>query len=144
MKQINPPSLFNSRQYGFSQVVVADSNGLFFHTAGQVAVDNQEKIIGGSDVGKQTQQALKNLKTAIEAGGGKITDVMMIRIYIVKLEGADTTSIGNALRKAFGTGNLPASCWIGVTSLARPEFLVEIEANGIIKTNAPAAARYGA
>jgi 2-iminobutanoate/2-iminopropanoate deaminase len=133
MKHINPESLFNSRQYGFSQAVVADANGLFFQTAGQVALDNQEKIIGGSDVGKQTQQALKNLKVAIEAAGGKLTDVMMVRLYIVKLEGIDTTSIGIVLREVFGTENPPASSWIGVTSLARPEFLIEIEAQGIIK-----------
>lgn len=137
MKHINPSSVFNSQQYGFSQAVVSDSNVSFFQTSGQVAVDKEEKILGGLNVGEQTRHALNNLKTVVEAAGGRVADVMMVRLYIVKLEAADTTSIGIAFREVFGTENPPASSWIGVTALARPEFLIEIEAQGIIEAVSP-------
>ncbi len=56
----------------------------------------------------------------------------MIRIYYVHKPNLDTTEIGTLLREFFGTQNPPASTWLGVSSLARPEFLIEIEANGMI------------
>jgi enamine deaminase RidA (YjgF/YER057c/UK114 family) len=41
------------------------------------------------------------------------------------------TAVGIALRELF-SGNRPASTWIGVSALADPEFLIEIEATAVL------------
>ncbi len=128
---INPKHLFNSKKYGFSQVVVSSASGKLFNTSGQVAVDANEEIVG-NDLASQTRQALVNLTIAVDETGGNLTDVMMLRVYYVHTDCIDTSDIGVVLREFFGVENPPASTWLGVRSLARPEFLIEIEASGII------------
>lgn len=128
---INPKNLFNSRQYGFSQVVVSRTVGKLFYTSGQVAINAEEKIVA-HDIAGQTRQALTNVLIAVNEAGGKLTDIMMLHIYFVNNGNINNSEIGVVLREFFGTENPPASTWIGVHSLARPEFLIEIEATGII------------
>ncbi|MEO7989431.1 MAG: RidA family protein [Chryseolinea sp.] len=128
---INPKTLFNSKQYGFSQLVVSNASGKLFYTSGQVAVDVEEKIVA-KDIAGQTRQAFVNLATAIQEAGGNLKDIMMLRIYFVNNGTFKIEEIGVVLREFFGTENPPASTWVGVSSLARPEFLIEIEANGVI------------
>jgi 2-iminobutanoate/2-iminopropanoate deaminase len=127
---INPKKLFNSTQYGFSQLVVSNASGKLFYTSGQVALDAEEKIVA-NDIAGQTRQTLLNLTTAVNEAGGNLKDVMMLRIYFVNNGNFTTPEIGVVLREFFGTKNPPASTWIGVSSLARPEFLIEIEASGV-------------
>jgi 2-iminobutanoate/2-iminopropanoate deaminase len=128
---LNPKKLFNSKQYGFSQVAVAKVPGMLFNTSGQVALNANEEIVG-EDVLTQTRQALRNIKLAIEEMKGSLSDIMMLRIYYVHKDNEPIDQIGVVLREFFGTENPPASTWLGVCSLARPEFLIEIEASGII------------
>jgi len=40
--------------------------------------------------------------------------------------------IGRVLVDVFGSDNPPASSWIGVQSLAQPEYLIEVEATAVI------------
>ena|SRR6187551_3611411 len=127
---INPKNLFDSRKYGFSQVVVSNVPGKSFFTSGQVALDADEKIVA-KDIAGQTRQALLNLTTAVKEAGGNLKDVMMLRIYFVNNGNFKNEEIGIVLREFFGTDNPPASTWIGVSSLARSEFLIEIEASGV-------------
>jgi enamine deaminase RidA (YjgF/YER057c/UK114 family) len=42
------------------------------------------------------------------------------------------TAVGTALREFFSSQNPPASTWIGVSALADPEFLIEIEATAVL------------
>jgi len=131
VQHFNPKKLFNSKKYGFSQVVVSRASGRIFNTSGQVALNAEEEIVG-QDIESQTRQALSNLKIALEEIDGSLTDVMMLRIYYVYKKNLDTARIGIVLREFFGIENPPASTWIGVASLARPEFLIEMEASGVI------------
>ena len=128
---INPKNLFDSRKYGFSQVVVSNVPGKLFFTSGQVSIDTEERMVA-TDIAGQTRQALLNLTTAVNEAGGNLKDVMMIRIYFVNNGHFKNEEIGVVLREFFGTEVPPASTWVGVSALARPEFLVEIEATGMI------------
>jgi enamine deaminase RidA (YjgF/YER057c/UK114 family) len=130
-QHLNPPTLFNSLQYGFSQIV-ASTGGTTVYLSGQVAWDAEQNIIGGDDLGEQTRQALRNVATGVETAGGALTDVVSLRIYIVARKLDDTSGISAALRDAFPPERPPATTWIGVPALARPEFLVEVEAIAVI------------
>jgi len=128
---INPPTLFNSKQYGFSHIVVSPSAGRTFYTSGQVAVNKDQELIG-HNLSEQTRQVIINLTLALESVGAALSDIMSLRIYFVDAASCDISTIGNVLTEFFGTETPPAATWIGVTTLARKEFLVEIEAMGMI------------
>lgn len=128
---INPPELFPSQQYGFSQVVTA-AGGITVYLSGQVAWDAEQQIVGPGDLEVQTRQALENVRTAMEAAGGRLSDVVSMRIYIVESALAESRQISQALRDTFSRDQAPATTWIGVRALADPEFLIEIEAVGVI------------
>ena len=131
-KHINPPELFPSLQYGFSQIVVAHG-GRTIYLSGQVAWDAQQQIVGPGDLRAQTRQTLNNIETAMQAAGGKLTDVVSMRIYIVDEALAESHHMSEALRDYFPEESAPATTWIGVRALANEDFLVEIEAIGVIE-----------
>jgi enamine deaminase RidA (YjgF/YER057c/UK114 family) len=122
----NPSGLFNSLQYGFSQIVVAQSRRTV-HISGQVAWDANGQIVGKGDLRAQTWQALENLTLAMQTVGGTLADIAALRIYIAQSELERTTPIKEGLLDFFPS-NPPASTWIGVPGLATPDFLIEIEA----------------
>ncbi len=128
---LNPNSLFSSLPHGFSQVVIATGRKLVF-ISGQTAWDPRKNIVGGDSVLEQARQAFRNLETAMEAAGGTLKDVVALRIYVVDYQAESGTAVGTALREFFSPENPPASTWIGVSALAVPEFLIEIEATAVL------------
>jgi enamine deaminase RidA (YjgF/YER057c/UK114 family) len=127
---INPDNLFPSLQYGFSQIVVATGKKMVF-ISGQTAWDEQKNIVGKDSVLEQARQAFRNLEKAMESTGGTLKDVVALRIYVVDYQAECGTAVGTALREVF-SANPPASTWIGVSALADPEFLIEIEAAAVL------------
>jgi len=128
---VNPNSLFPSLPHGFSQVVIATGRKMVF-ISGQTAWDARKNIVGGDSVLEQARQAFRNLETAMEAAGGTLKDVVALRIYVVDYQAESGTAVGIALREFFSPENPPASTWIGVSALAVPEFLIEIEATAVL------------
>lgn len=128
---VNPNGLFASLPHGFSQVVIATGRKMVF-ISGQTAWDARKKIVGGDSVFQQARQAFRNLETAMEAAGGTLKDIVAVRIYIVNYQAESATAVGTALREFFSPQNPPASTWIGVSALAVPEFLIEIEATAVL------------
>ena len=128
---INPDSLFPSLAHGFSQAVTASGRKMVF-ISGQTAWDERKNVVGGDNLLEQTRQALRNVKTAIEASGGALNDLVSLRIYIVNYQAESARAVGSALREVFSSQDPPASTWIGVSALADPEFLIEIEAIAVL------------
>ncbi len=124
-QSLNPPQLFNSLQYGFSQVVAAQGRTIV-HLSGQVGWDADQQIVGPGDLAAQTRQALRNIEIGLQAAGGGLQDVVSMRIYILVNELAHSAAIREALLDFFPS-DPPATTWIGVQALADPEFLIEIE-----------------
>jgi enamine deaminase RidA (YjgF/YER057c/UK114 family) len=129
---VNPDSLFPSLEYGFSQIV-ATNGGKTVYISGQTAWDSQRQIIGGTDLAQQARQALRNVQAAVEAVGGTLADVVALRIYIVNYRPAQADAVGGALREFFAEEKRPASTWIGVSTLAASDFLIEIEATAVLE-----------
>ena len=127
---INPTNLFPSLPHGFSQVVIAKGRKMVF-VSGQTAWDAGKNIVGGDSVLEQARQAFRNLEKAMEAAGGTLKDIVALRIYVVDYQAECGTAVGIVLREFFSE-NPPASTWIGVSALADPEFLIEIEATALL------------
>jgi len=123
--------LFNSRQYGFSQAVVAAGQRTIY-CSGQVAWDENEDIGVAGDLGDQTRRSLANVERIVKAAGGTLRDIVSLRIYIVGENIRDGRAIREALLATFGPDAPPAATWIGVAALANPEFAVEVEAIAVL------------
>ena len=130
-KTVNPETLFNSRQYGFSQIAVSKPGKLVF-ISGQVAWDKKLNIVGEDNLEVQARKAIDNLKIAIESVGGTLDNIMMLRIYKVDYKKEDGQIINSILKENFGTKNPPASTWLSVKGLANDDFMIEIEAQAVI------------
>ena len=128
---INPTELFQSTQYGFSQIIVTEPGKNVF-ISGQVAWDENMNIVGKNDLKVQTQKAIENLKTAIEIIGGTLENIVVLRIYKVKYTIVDGPIISTILKEYFGTTCPPASTWISVDGLANEDFMIEIEAQAVL------------
>lgn len=136
---LNPPELFPSLQYGFSQIVTATAVTTVY-LSGQVAWDANQQIVGAGDLRAQTWQALHNVATAVAAAGGRLSDVVSMRIYIVETVLDQSRHVSDALKTFFPPEHAPATTWIGVCALANRDFLIEIEAIAALDQPAPQAA----
>ncbi|TRX58856.1 RidA family protein [Fulvivirga sp. M361] len=130
-ESINPNELFNSMQYGFSQIVTCKPGKLVF-MSGQVAWDEDMNIVGAGDLEKQMKKAMDNLKIAIGSVGGSLENIVMLRIYIVDYKQEDGEIISKVLKETFGLQSPPASTWINVKGLANDAFMIEIEAEAVV------------
>ena len=122
-----PAGLFDGREYGFAQVAVVQTPfGRSVHVAGQVAWDADQQIVGPGDIGRQLGKSLENVATALASVGASLDQVGAFTLYIKQSHLKEGKAIASALKAVFGE-NLPCSTWIGVSGLAREEFLVEVE-----------------
>lgn len=128
-KVINPKSVFNSLQYGFSQAIeVPDGRRILL--SGQVGVDAQERTVGPG-MAEQTATALDNIEKILAEVEGDLSHVVMLRLYIVESARDQQELIAWALRERF-PHNPPPSSWIIVSGLSLPEWLIEIEAEAVV------------
>jgi enamine deaminase RidA (YjgF/YER057c/UK114 family) len=124
---INPPELHPAP--GFSHVAVAEGTRVV-HFAGQVALDKKFKIIGGEDLFEQTKAAMLNLKSALAAAGADWDDIVRRTIYT--LRPTEWETITRAIDDVTGGAEHPAQTIVGVTGLAVPGLLVEIECTAVL------------
>lgn len=121
-----PAELFDSRRYGFAQVrVVPTPVGRAVRVSGQVAWGADQNIVAAGDIGRQLEKALDNLGAALASVGSTLAQWA----GCVSTSGKATHRAGRsgaALGAKFGD-NPPCSTWIGVTSLADEQFLIEVE-----------------
>ena len=128
----NPKALFNSTQYGFSQVVSAKGSRIV-SVSGQVAWNADETLTGAGDIHAEASKALENLAIALESVDASLSDVVSLRLYIVDYQRDESEAITRALKDFFPEGQEPAATWVGVTCLANPDFRIEIEAMAVLE-----------
>ena len=132
-EHLNPSDLPNWSE-SFSQVVVVQTGTTrAIYVSGQVSVDVGNKVVGYGDLGQQAQMALENLSKALAAAGATPDDVVRLGIYIKDYKRDHAAIINTVLRSKFVAERMPASTWLGVSSLALDDLLIEIEATAIIE-----------
>ena len=99
--------------------------GPWVYIAGQTASDENGDVVGVGDPAAQVDQVFKNLTTAIESVGGTLADFVKTTTYVVGEENVERMREARAGR--FGDAP-PTSTLVVISRLARPEFMLEIEA----------------
>ena len=104
--------------------------GTMLFIAGQVALDEELRIVGPGDAEAQARQTWRNIKTVVEAAGGKISDIVRVTTYVADL--ADIEAIHRVRREFFPDGDFPAATVVQAARLGLPGLLLETEAFAII------------
>lgn len=116
-----------ARPSGYTQVVTV-SPGKLIVISGQVALDADAQVVGVGDLRAQTQQVFENLRLALAAAGATFAQVIKLTIFVVNYTPAHRAAIVEVRDQFVARDQPPASTLVGVQALARPEFLIEIEA----------------
>jgi enamine deaminase RidA (YjgF/YER057c/UK114 family) len=124
---VNPPGLHPAP--GFSHIAIAEGTKVV-HFAGQVALAKDFSIVGGDDLGEQTKAAMRNLEIALGAAGVGWDDIVRRTIYT--LHPTEYETITRAIDSVTGGADHPAQTIVGITGLAVPGLLVEIECTAVV------------
>ena len=127
----NPSTLHKPN--GYSHVAEV-SGGKMVFIAGQVAIKPSGENVGTNDFEAQVKQVFENLKAAVEAAGGKFTDIVKLNYF---LDGGRVTreqlpALRGIRDKYVNTAQPPVSTLVFVKELARPEWLIEVEAVAVV------------
>jgi 2-iminobutanoate/2-iminopropanoate deaminase len=112
-------------ELGLSSAVKARGGSLVFlagHTAGEMGKD-------AFDFTAQAKKTFARIRASIEQAGGKLSDIVSMSVFMT-----DMRHVGEfqaVLRELFGD-KLPASSYVEVTHLARPELMLEIQPIAVI------------
>ena len=117
-------------QFGFSQAIEITGGNRTIYCAGQASVDSEGRPIHIGDMGKQITQALENLSSVLRAANFSLGDVVRLNYYTTDV-GSFLAASGTAMSSLVEARCQPASTLLGVSSLAFPELLVEIEATSV-------------
>ena len=96
---------------------------------GQTGMTLDGEIVFPGDPAAQTRQALDNIRTLMELAGGTLNDVVKIVVYVT--DHAHRKHVYPIIEEYFGE-LMPCSTGLVVSGLARSEFVMEIDAYGLI------------
>jgi enamine deaminase RidA (YjgF/YER057c/UK114 family) len=123
---LNPPELHPAP--GFSHVAIAEG-GKVVYFAGQVALAPDFSLLA-DDLYGQTVGAMRNLEVALNAAGVGWDDIVRRTIYTTQPTEYET--ITRAIDEVTGSAEHPAQTILGVTGLAVPGLLIEIECTAVV------------
>jgi len=127
-RAINPWSWQD--QFGFSQAIEVANHERTLFCAGQTSVDENGAPMHEGDMGAQLAQAMENLRTVLERAGFTLGDVVRLNVHTTDVD-KTFESYGEVVSRLSAAGCQPAMMLLGVSRLAFPELLVEIEATAV-------------
>jgi enamine deaminase RidA (YjgF/YER057c/UK114 family) len=109
------------------------TGGKIVHVAGQAPFNEKGEIVGKGDFVAQFAQVMRNLRTAVEACGGRPSQYAVLTIYITDLPAYwnNKKPLGAAYREVFGK-YFPAITLVEVKRLYNPDCKVEISGIAVI------------
>lgn len=124
IQRINPEGMTQPTAYSH---VVRHGNLLFL--AGQVSTDADGNVVGEGNMGMQVRQVLENMRSVLASQAADFSNVVKITIYTTDIDAYRETG---DIRREYWGDIAPASTLVQIDRLARPVFLVEIEATAIV------------
>lgn len=111
---------------GFSRAVRVDNRIL---VAGTAPIADDGSTAHPGDAYLQAKRCLEIVKAAVEKAGGRLTDVVRTRIFVIDAGLQD--EVGRAHGEFFGDIR-PAATMVVVKGLVSDDWLVELEAEAVV------------
>ncbi len=112
---------------GFVQACEVRGGRRVLYCSGQLAVDPNGKPLCVGDMEGQLVAALDNLESLLKEAGFQMADIVRLNVYTTDMD-LCLQNYGTVIGRLKENGCLPACTLLGITRLAWPEALVEIEA----------------
>lgn len=125
--QINPWTWQDQR--GFSQAWKVEDGRTVVFISGQVSVSDEGRLMHEGDFAGQARQVFQNLHAVLEQAGVSFENVVKLGVYLTDMSRMPEYG---AIKAEFIKGPQPASTAVGVTSLAMPALMIEVEATAVI------------
>ncbi|MFG2315719.1 MULTISPECIES: RidA family protein [Streptomyces] len=104
--------------------------GRFVAVSGQLALDEDGKVVGEGDPAAQARRVFENLRRCLASAGATFDDVVKLTYFVTDM--AHMGAIRAARAEHIPDDRLPAASAVQVAALVRPEFLMEIEAFAVV------------
>lgn len=115
----------------FSQAVAIEAKGKLVFISGMTARRPDGSIAGIGDIEAQTRQVCENIKSAVQAAGGTMDDIVRVDVYVRNIEQFDKI---HKVRREYFKSPPPASTMVEVTKMVSPDYLIEINAIAVVQT----------
>ena len=115
--------------------VAATQGSRTVYLAGQVSWDTEGNLVGRDDVATQAERCYLNIATALDAVGATVADLAKVTVYIVDLDEARAEQFVVGRDRAAATLGVEfqqPGTWVGVTTLAAPGYLVEVDGVAVL------------
>ena len=132
VERIQPEGLHQRTLGGrvlYSHVVSIEARRVIF-ISGQLARDRDGNIVGRGDMAAQIRQVGENLRTALQAAGVGLDDLVKTTTFVTDIDAFFRCV--DVRMEYFGPA-LPASTTVEVRRLSHPDFLVEVDAIAIAR-----------
>jgi enamine deaminase RidA (YjgF/YER057c/UK114 family) len=120
-------SVFDPPAYSQAIKVTGAQSVLFL--AGQVAYDSKGNPAHPNDFVAQARAVFQAVKAQVEAGGGTMQSIVKVNTYLTDIRRRAELV---AVREEFFGKKGPASTLVGVTALAQPDWMIEVEAIAVV------------
>jgi len=122
---VNPETLMPP--VGFAHAAVANTSRTLY-LAGQVAADKTGNIQHRNDLVGQFALTLQNMRTCVEAAGGRMNQIVKLNYYVLDVQDylAKRKELGSVYREHFGR-HFPAMTLVEVKGLYNDGALIEID-----------------
>lgn len=125
MERIQPSDVFEPGAY--AQCIRA---GDTVYVAGQAAQDRDGSVIGVGDIAAQAEAIWRQIGSILEAAGASYRDIVKVTTYLTDMRHREGSM---AARRRYLGDHLVTSTLIGVSALARPEMLIEVEVVAVVE-----------
>jgi reactive intermediate/imine deaminase len=128
IRRLNPATLFTPSGYTH---VVEVTGGRTLYISGQVSMDSTGTLVGAGDLRAQAEQVFENLRRALAAGGATFADVVKVNYYVT--DATQIAVVRDVRSRYISATHTPASTFVQVSRLARPDWMIEIEAIAVTR-----------
>jgi enamine deaminase RidA (YjgF/YER057c/UK114 family) len=125
---VNPWSW--SLAYGFNQGELVEGASRVLVLSGQGAAAADGTLLHAGDFAAQMSLSLDNIETVLKEAGMTLGNVVRINVFTTDVD-AMMDTWGDLAKRFAAAGVRPTSTLVGVTRLAFPEMMVEIEATAV-------------
>lgn len=125
---VNPWSW--SLNFGFNQAEIVEGHTKVLVCAGQTAVDGDGTPQHAGDMSAQVALALDNVEAVLSGAGMTLANVVRLNMYTTDVD-SFLQNLGPLAERLGAAGVMPPGTLLGVTRLAFPDLMIELEATAM-------------